>query len=233
MSYVDFSELKAKVSITDVFVMLDIDLKRFKIHGDQLRGACPIHGGDNPRGFVVTPAKGLWYCFSGCGGGDIIALVSKVRQLSTKDAADWIAQGGTVTHTVPATVPGNSSGTVPQNEKGALKPLDYLLAEHEQVQALGVSPETAAAWESGYAPKGVMRDRFAVPLKTKDGNLVAYVGIAVSEEQSPQLHFPNGFDPQSVVFGADRVQEGGLTLVRDPCKPSSRRRAASRTRSRS
>jgi DNA primase len=87
MSYVDFSELKAKVSITDVFVMLDIDLKRFKIHGDQLRGACPIHGGDNPRGFVVTPAKGLWYCFSGCGGGDIIALVAKMRQLSTKEAA--------------------------------------------------------------------------------------------------------------------------------------------------
>jgi hypothetical protein len=216
VSYVDFAELKAKVSITDVLAMLNIDLQRFKQHGDQLRGACPIHQGDNPRGFVVTPGKGLWYCFSGCGGGDMIALVAKMRQLSTKEAADWIAKGGTVTHTVPATVTGNSSGTVPQNEKGALKPLDYLLPEHESVQALGVSPETAAAWQSGYAPKGIMRGRYAVPLKTKDGKLVAYVGIAVSDEQSPRLHFPNGFDPAGGVFGADRIEAGTLALVRDP-----------------
>lgn len=216
MSYIDFAELKARVGITDVLSMLGIDPKRFKAHGDQLRGCCPIHNGDNPRGFIVTPGKELWYCFSGCGGGDVIALVAKMRQLSTKDAADWIAQGGTVRATVPATVTGNRSGTVPQNEKGALKPLDYLLPEHELVQRLGVSAETAAAWESGYAPKGVMRGRYAVPLKSKDGKLVAYVGIAVSEEQSPQLHFPNGFDPQTLIFGADRVLSGALTLVREP-----------------
>jgi hypothetical protein len=216
MSYIDFAELKAKVSITDVLAMLNIDLQRFKRHGDQLRGACPIHGGDNPRGFVITPTKGLWFCFSGCGGGDVIALVAKVRQLSTRDAADWIAQGGTVTRAVPATVTGNGSGTVPQNEKGALKTLDYLLPEHEAVQALGVLPETAEAWESGYAPKGIMRGRYAVPLKGKDGTLVAYVGIAVSEEQSPHLHFPNGFEPQSLIFGASQVEAGSLTLVRDP-----------------
>ena len=74
------------------------------------------------------------------------------------------------------------------------------------MQALGVSSETAAAWESGYAAKGIMRGRYAVPLTTKDGTLVAYVGIAVSEEQSPRLHFPNGFEPQSTIFGADRVR---------------------------
>jgi hypothetical protein len=41
MSYVDFTDLKAKVSITDVLDMLGVDLQRFKSHGDQLRGACP------------------------------------------------------------------------------------------------------------------------------------------------------------------------------------------------
>ena len=45
---------------------------------------------------------------------------------------------------------------------------------------------------------------------------LAYVGIAMSEETSPRLHFPNGFDPHSVIFGADRVKEGELYLVRDP-----------------
>ncbi len=218
MSYIDFMELKARISIGDVLSMLGVDLQFFKTHGDQLRGCCPIHGGDNPRGFVVTPSKGLWYCFSGCGGGDIIKLVSKMRKLPPKEAAELIAERfGNSTVPRNSTVPLGGNRTVPKNEKGALKPLDYLLPEHESVQALGVSPETAAAWESGYAPRGIMRGRYAVPLKTKDGTLVAYVGIAVSEQQSPQLHFPNGFDPQSIIFGACRVQEGGyLTLVRDP-----------------
>ena len=217
MSYVDFAELKAKVSITDALGMLGVDLQRFKSHGDQLRGCCPIHDGNNPRGFVVTPAKGLWYCFAGCGGGDIIKLVSKMRQLPAKEAAELIAERfGNPSVPRNRTVPPGRNRTVPQNEKGALKPLDYLQPEHEAVQALGVSPETAAAWESGYAPKGIMRGRYAVPLKTEDGNLLAYVGIAISEEQSPQLHFPNGFDPLSIIFGADRVTEGSLTLVRDP-----------------
>jgi hypothetical protein len=31
--------------------------------------------------------------------------------------------------------------------------------------------------------------------------------------------FPNGFDPHSVIFGADRVKEGELYLVRDPLCP--------------
>ena len=217
MSYVDFAELKARVSISDVLVMLGVDLKHFKTHGDQLRGACPIHEGDNPRGFVITPSKGLWYCFSGCGGGDIIKLVSKMRKLPPKEAAELIAERfGNPTVPRNSTIPPGGNRTVPKNEKGALKPLDYLLPEHEHVQALGVSPETAAAWESGYAPKGLMRGRYAVPLKTKDGALVAYVGIAVAEEQSPRLHFPNGFDPQSIIFGADRAETGSLTLVRDP-----------------
>jgi DNA primase len=97
----DFAELKAKVSITDVLSILNIDLQRVKQHGDQLRGTCPIHGGDNPRGFVITPGKGLWFCFSGCGGGDVIALVAKVRQLSIKDAAEWIARAEQLPVTVP------------------------------------------------------------------------------------------------------------------------------------
>jgi hypothetical protein len=40
-----------------------------------------IHHGDNDREFVVTPVKGLFYCVSGCGGGDAITLVSKVKDM--------------------------------------------------------------------------------------------------------------------------------------------------------
>lgn len=83
---VDFATLKRDVAIAQVVSILGLQLK--PVNPDQLRGACPIHHGDNPRGFAVTLSKSLWFCFGGCGGGDQIALVAKLKQLSTKEAAE-------------------------------------------------------------------------------------------------------------------------------------------------
>jgi DNA primase len=68
-SFLDFNELKSRVPIEQVLQLLGIALKQ---HNSQLRGCCPIHKGTDQRGFVVTPAKRLYYCFGGCGGGDMI-----------------------------------------------------------------------------------------------------------------------------------------------------------------
>jgi hypothetical protein len=99
-------------------------------------------------------------------------------------------------------------------EKG-LKPLDYLQTTHEAVQASGVSRETAAHFGAGFAPKGIMRGRFAIPVHDPSGVLLAYCGRAVNDE-SPLLLFPNGFDPRTTIFNAHRIVEGDLFLVRDP-----------------
>jgi hypothetical protein len=96
-----------------------------------------------------------------------------------------------------------------------LRPLDYLQAAHEAVQALGVSPETAARFGPGFAPKRIMRGRFAIPVHDPSGILLAYCERAVKDE-SPLLLFPNGFDPRIAIFNANRIVEGDLFLVRDP-----------------
>src|SRR5271168_430191 len=88
--FIDFQELKDRVNIVDVLRLLGIAAKP---DGPRLRACCPIHKGADARGFVVTPAQGLWYCFGGCGGGDIIALVAKVRGCEQKEAARFIAEG--------------------------------------------------------------------------------------------------------------------------------------------
>src|SRR5581483_1673836 len=80
---------------------------------------------------------------------------------------------------------------------------------------LGVSPATAAAFGAGYAPRGIMRGRLAIPVHDRQGNLLAYCGRTVSDE-SPALIFPNGFDPGAAIFNAHRVAAGELHLVRDP-----------------
>lgn len=216
-TFIDFADLKQRVGIEQVLDMLGIQLQG---SGPQLRGPCPIHHGTKDREFVVTPAKGLWYCFAGCGGGDIIKLVAKIKSVGQKEAAELIAQHfGTVPVPRNSTVPRPGNSTVPQpgpgKEKGALRPLDYLQAEHELVQALGLSPQTCQEFGAGYAPKGVMRGRLAIPVHDYQGVLVAYCGRAVRGE-SPELLFPNGFDPSHVIFGAHRVREGFLYLVKDP-----------------
>jgi hypothetical protein len=60
-----------------------------------------------------------------------------------------------------------------------------------------------------------MRGRFAIPLHDSADTLVAYCGRAVKDE-SPALIFPNGFQPESLIFAAERVQPGPICLVRDP-----------------
>jgi hypothetical protein len=209
MAFVDFAALKERVSIEQTATLLGLNTKPT---GSQLRAACPSckEGGD--RAIVITPAKGLFYCFPGKKGGDQIELVCHVKGVSQKDAA-VLMSGEKIQGTSSVQ---NSSVPVPQNEKGQLKPLDYLQPTHESVQALGISAETATVWESGFASKGMMRGRYAVPIKSKDGELLGYVGIAVQPEQTPRFLLPNNLDPQNLIFAQDKVEPGTLFLVRNP-----------------
>jgi DNA primase len=46
--------------------------------GDNWVGCCPIHGeilGKSKPSFSINEATGLWYCFSGCGGGHLRKLL--------------------------------------------------------------------------------------------------------------------------------------------------------------
>jgi len=215
-AYVDFHDLKARVSITDVLRMLSVATKA---NGAQLRGSCPIHKGSDPRGFVVTPAKGLWYCFGGCGGGDMIALVAKLRGCEQAEAARFIAEG-TGTGSGNRTVPGNGNSS-PQPREERRRGFDAeayakgLDVAHAALGPLGIAPETLREWKAGYAAAGVNRGRLALAVVSKDGAIVGYAGRALAEE-TPALSFPNGLSPAEFIFGAHRVAEGELHLVRDP-----------------
>src|SRR5262249_61943769 len=55
--------------------------------GGSLKGLCPFHDEKTPS-FNVTPARGLWYCFSCADGGDVIRFVEKVDNLSFPEAVE-------------------------------------------------------------------------------------------------------------------------------------------------
>jgi len=58
--------------------------------GGSLKGLCPFHDEKTPS-FNVTPARGLWYCFSCAEGGDVIKFVQKIDSLSFVEAVERLA----------------------------------------------------------------------------------------------------------------------------------------------
>jgi DNA primase len=58
--------------------------------GGSFKGLCPFHDEKTPS-FNVTPARGLWYCFSCQEGGDVIAFVRKIDNLGFAEAVERLA----------------------------------------------------------------------------------------------------------------------------------------------
>ncbi|HEX9354522.1 MAG TPA: DNA primase [Streptosporangiaceae bacterium] len=58
--------------------------------GGSLKGLCPFHDEKTPS-FNVTPARGLWYCFSCAEGGDVIKFVEKIDNLSFVESVERLA----------------------------------------------------------------------------------------------------------------------------------------------
>jgi DNA primase len=217
MPFVDFAELKARVSIEQAMQMLGLSLA---LHASQYRGACPTCKTGGDRALIVTPAKGLFYCFAAKTGGDLIALTAHIRGTAVKDAADELNRAfGTVQNST-STV-SKSRATAPQAQEArkhpAFDPEAYaarLDASHASLAPLGISAETLKAWKAGYSNSGTNRGRLALALHDRDGNILGFAGRSLGDEQ-PSLTIPNGINPQEIIFGGDRVEAGTLYLVRE------------------
>lgn len=215
-AFIDFKEVKDRASIEQVGRFLGLQLK---LAGNQLRSPCPacLQGGD--RALVLTPEKGMFYCFSAKSGGDCISLASHIKGVSQKDAAGLIAQhfgiagtvqsNGTGNRTVPATTPPAPKGFDPESYAQRLDPA------HEALASLGLSPDTLKDWKSGYATTGTNRARLALRLDDRAGKCVGYLGYALKGEQ-PKIIAPNGVNVAEHIFGAVRVKPGHIYLVKDP-----------------
>ena len=210
MSFIDFQELKERVDIEAACSFLNLDLKK---SGNQLRGACPACQSNRPRSLVVTPNKGAAYCFASKQGGDVIWLTSHIRDVSVKEAAALLDEAfGEAAPAGNNKTRKHSETTEPAKER-EMQPLSYLQPDHEKVVGLGVLSDTAEHFQSGHAPKGIMRGKFAIPIHNREGRLMGYCGRSYAEKI---LTFPAGFKPEEHIFNAHRVTEGDLFLTNDP-----------------
>ena len=183
----DFQSVKQSFPIQDAIPFLGLTVKQYN---SSYRGSYSACNGGNDRSLVVTPDKNAYFCFVAQRGGDVIALVSHILKIGMREAAQKIADHIRLDH-----VPGvGKMVSVPQEptqkEKAtptatasppAFGPLTYLVYEHEQVQALGLDPATAERLGIGFANKGLMRGKVAIPLYDHT-ELAGYIGIVPSAD---------------------------------------------------
>lgn len=162
--FLNFEEIKAANPISEVVERLGLNMNK---SGASLRGKCPICESGGDRNLVVTPEKGVYFCFSDGKGGDQLQLVAHVKGMSVKQAAEWL-QGSVSQKAKEKTTKGEVSE--------GFQPLSYLEHNHPAVIALGIEPDDAERIGCGYAPRGLMKGTVAFPIRSASGKLLGYIG---------------------------------------------------------
>jgi DNA primase len=79
-------EIRSRINIADV-IGRHVSLKPA---GQSLKGLCPFHKEKTPS-FIVTPAKGIFYCFGCHKGGDVFTFLMEHDGLSFPEALHMLA----------------------------------------------------------------------------------------------------------------------------------------------
>ena len=233
-AFVDFKEVKSRVTIVQILERYDL-VRTFKRLADRFSGPCPIHGGTNPTQFRVSISKNCWNCFGTCGrGGNVIDFVSLREGVPFRDAAlllqEWFMPDKTavkVAEPSPPPLPSNPpappdnkppsgvvSATDPSDDDddaGENPPLSFelksLKQDHPYLGERGLTQATVQSYGIGYCPKGCLRGYIAIPIRNRDGALLAYIGRWPSEPMAdkPKYKLPKGFRKSLELFNLDRA----------------------------
>lgn len=225
--FVKYKELKENVSMEMVLRRYGI-FESLKPSGKNLVGCCPIHQGSNPNQFSVSLDRNLFNCFGNCkAGGNIIDFVARMEQVDVHQAAlllqKWFLSGDLPAEGVraPKTPKLASVGKPGAKNGGSVNsPLTFKLkgldSGHQFFVDHGISLETARYFEAGFCSKGLMAGRVAIPIHNERGELVAYCGRAVSQEQAAKegkYKLPGGFLKQQVIYNLNRHEKNDCRLV--------------------
>jgi len=211
----DFRILKERVSIDQVLRAYNL-IDSLKRRGDQLRGHCPLHAGNNPSAFSVHLKRGAWHCFTHCGGGDIVELVRRIHRCDYATAArhlNQLAQGERIHLKTDSGHP---------NAK-EFRPFRYQipLQHHPFLQRKGIRSPTARLFDAGCTDQSAfLKDTVAVRLFDLQGNPLGYCGRRLLEREITRWgkwRFPRGFPKARTLFNAHRVEPSrGLIIVECP-----------------
>lgn len=192
----------------------------------EIRGTCPVHGGDNPTSFCYRRKTKTWICFShGCheaSGRDSIGLVMGVLQVGFKDALVYLSGLTGISIEVDSDM---DVGLIRQDiekkkaiEKYKKKAEMYMPPEDVTKDHLenfmemrtdyfskeengGFSDELLDEFEIGgcyFDSAGFQRE--LIPIRDSSGELVAYSARALQKNVEPKYRLTNGFKKDDVLY---------------------------------
>lgn len=222
----DFARLKLVIGIGEVLAHYGLEARLREQHGE-LVGPCPLpgHGGDrdNRDAFRVNLAKGVWHCFSHCGGGDIVRLAMLMEGGSYAAAARALVRleaGGAPRRRRcqerPSPRADRTSAFVPYTKRLSLEP------DHPLLRARWLDPDTCRAFEAGWWPLGgFLSGCVAVRLRDTIGDPLGYAGRRVEADEAGRgkWKFPPRLPRAELLFNWHRARQhrrGGLIVVEGP-----------------
>ena len=216
-----FRYLKTRVTIGDVLAAYGLD-SQLKRRNDQLYGPCPLHHGDNPTAFRVHLTRGLWRCFTACGGGDIVDLMRCIENCSYAEAArhlyrliDWPRPARSCV--TPAQYCSKST-FFPFRRRIPLNPRVPFLQDAKKISiSTAINHEAGTTVDSSF-----LRGTVAVRLHDLCGQPLGYCGRHLYPDNIARWgkwRFPKGFPKGKILYNAHRAQSArtkGIVVVECP-----------------
>ncbi len=144
-------EIRLRINIEDL-VGGHVQLKKA---GRNLRGLCPFHGEKTPS-FMVSPEKGIAYCFGCHQGGDIFKFTQLIENVSFNEAVKILAEKANVA--LPREIPKEFNKRLKsieinqQTVKFYESQLDKYPKHRDYFLERGLTDETIWKFRLGYAP---------------------------------------------------------------------------------
>jgi len=183
------SDIKSRITIEDL-VSQYVVLKRI---GGTLKGLCPFHAEKTPS-FIVSPAKGICWCFGCNKGGDIFNFMQEVENLDFNEVLKILAEraGVTLDNNVP-------SDHLKKSEKSLLVDINeeatnffeqklYTSKEGEKVleylRGRGLTDQTIKMFRLGYSPDSYDETNHHLMKKNFPKAKIIQVGLALAKDTS-------------------------------------------------
>jgi DNA primase len=207
-TWVNFKELREQIAFEDVLRFYGVEIKR---KGVQHHGFCPLpnhNGKRNSQSFPVNLERGIFHCV-GCGAkGNLLEFAALMEKVYLENGRAFREVALKLQERFcPARSERESSAPKPalqpvEPKSGTLVivngPLDFELkqldANHQYLLSRGFLPETIRHFGLGFASRGMLKDRVAIPIHGTDGALLGYAGRVVDDakanDDNPRYRFP-------------------------------------------
>lgn len=185
-------------------------IPNISIHGDRITCACPIHNGKNTNAFSIYLSEGRYYCFSQCGGGTILDLISQLSKCSILESKKILEDVSCSSYVARRRNYSSRQYNTPltQNE------LDKIYKETLPLLSYrGFLSKTLRDFDVRICYSGRFKDRVLVPVHDIRGRIITFYTRAISDKVFPK-HFPtHNYSKTLNLFNYFRIKNRNRVIV--------------------